>query len=209
MTATAPLRQLFAGLRVLLALTLVLGLAYPLAITGVAQIAAPGNANGSRVSTVANANGPGSEGGAGRVVGSDLVGQPFDGPQWFHPRPSAAGEDGYDTLASGASNLGPNNPDLAAAVQERLTTYRAENGLSAGQRVPADAVTAGASGLDPDISVENARLQSARVARARSLAPAAVAKAVNDATKGRTLGILGEPRVNVLRLNLALDRLRR
>jgi K+-transporting ATPase ATPase C chain len=198
MTSTAPLRQFAAGLRVLLALTLVLGLGYPLAITAVAQIGSPANANGSRVQDA-----------TGRTVGSDLIGQSFDGEQWFHPRPSAAGEDGYDTLASAPSNLGPGSPDLAKAVAQRQADYRRENGLAAGQAVPVDAVTAGGSGLDPHISVANARLQSARVARARGLDAAAVAKAVDGATKGRTLGVLGQPRVNVLLLNLALERLRR
>lgn len=196
-TLTTTTRQLGAALRLLLVFTVLLGVVYPLAITGVAQVIAPGNANGSRI-----------EGPAGRAVGSDLVGQRFDGPGWFHPRPSAAGEDGYDTLASAASNLGPNSTVLADGVRERRAAYAAENGV-APALVPVDALTASASGLDPHVSPANAQLQAARVARARRLPLARVRQLVDDATQGRTLGILGDPRVNVVRLNLALEALRR
>lgn len=194
----SSLRQLLAGFRVLLLLTVVLGVAYPLAITGVAQVVAPAKANGSRVQDA-----------SGRTVGSSLIAQPFTTPEWFHPRPSAAGEDGYDTLSSSASNLGPNNADLVAAIKERRAAYAQENGLPAGADIPADAVTASGSGLDPQISIENARLQAPRVARARGLAPAVVLQAVEAETKGRTLGVLGDRRVDVLALNLRLERLRR
>lgn len=193
---TAPVRQLAAGFRVLIVLTVILGIAYPLAITGIAQVVAPGKANGSRVEV------------GGKTIGSSLIAQPFTGAQWFQPRPSAAGENGYDTLSSSASNLGPNNPDLVKTIDERKAAYAKANGV-APSAVPADAITAGGSGLDPAISPANARIQALRVARARGLAPAAVLALVQRTTRGRTLGILGAPRVNVLALNLAVQRLRR
>lgn len=197
MTATSSLRQLLAGFRVLLALTVLVGVLYPLAITAIGQVTSPGNANGSRV-----------ESASGATIGSDLIAQPFDGPQWFHPRPSAAGEDGYDTLASAASNLGPNSSDLVDAIDERRAAYAQANGVSPAA-VPVDALTASGSGLDPDISPANARLQTARVARARGVSPAEIEAIVEQHTKGRTLGVLGDARVNVLELNLALDHLQR
>lgn len=190
MSFSSSARQLAAAVRVLLALTLLLGIAYPLAVTAVAQLASPGTANGSRIES------------GGQTIGSSLVGQPFAGAQWFQPRPSAAG-DGYDGLSSGPSNLGPNHPELVAAVRARRDAYAAAHGV-APQAVPADAVTASASGLDPHISPANARLQVPAVARARGLAPASVTALVDRAQQGRTLGILGEPRVNVVELNAAL-----
>ncbi|MBJ7471928.1 MAG: potassium-transporting ATPase subunit KdpC [Solirubrobacteraceae bacterium] len=195
MSASSATRQLLAGFRVLLILTLLVGVAYPLAITGVAQVVSPGNANGSRLEH------------RGAVIGSQLIAQPFEGEEWFQPRPSAAGEDGYDTLSSSASNLGPNSSDLVAAVKERRDGYVQANGVAPAD-VPVDAVTAGGSGLDPHISPANARHQVARVAAARSLPPTQVQQLVDDHTQGRTLGFLGDPRVNVLDLNLALERLR-
>jgi K+-transporting ATPase ATPase C chain len=185
-------RQLAPALVVFLALTLLTGVAYPLAVTGVAQVAFPGRADGSLIER------------DGRVVGSRLIGQSFAGARYFHPRPSAAGE-GYDAMASSPSNLGPTNEDLIRAVRERRATYRRENDLRAGQRVPIDAVTASGSGLDPDISPTNARLQAARVARARGLELNDVLALIEEHTDGRSLGFLGEPGVNVLELNLALD----
>jgi len=185
-------RQLAPALMVFIALTLLTGIAYPLAVTGVAQVAFPGRADGSLIER------------AGRVVGSRLIGQPFTEPRYFHPRPSAAGE-GYDGMASSASNLGPTNPELIDEVRARSAAYRRENDLRPGQRVPIDAVTTSGSGLDPDISVANARLQAARVARARSLDLNVVQALIEEHTDGRSLGFLGEPGVNVLELNLALD----
>ena len=183
------LRQSLAGLRLLLVLTVVLGLAYPMAVYGVGRLV-PDRADGSMLTV------------DGSVVGSRLIGQAFDGDEWFLPRPSVAG-DGYDPLASGASNLGPENPDLLATVTERKQEVADREGVDP-SAVPADAVTASGSGLDPDISPEYARLQVDRVARARGLDPDAVRQLVDDHVQGRDLGFLGEPRVNVLELNAAL-----
>jgi K+-transporting ATPase ATPase C chain len=185
-------RQLAPALMVFIALTLLTGIAYPLAVTGVAQVAFPGRADGSLIER------------GGRVVGSRLIGQAFTEPRYFHPRPSAAGE-GYDGMASSASNLGPANPELIDEVRARSAAYRRENDLRPAQRVPIDAVTTSGSGLDPDISVANARLQAARVARARSLDLNVVQALIEEHADGRSLGFLGEPGVNVLELNLALD----
>ena len=191
-------RQTWAGLRVLLVLTVLLGFVYPLAVTGIAQVAFPWQANGSLVSSTGERVTSRDD-----AVGSLLIGQAFDGPEWFHPRPSAAG-DGYDTLASAGSNLGPLNEDLLAAVEERRTAVADAEGIDPAD-VPVDALTASGSGLDPDISPEYAQLQVARVARERGLSQDEVRALVDDATVGRDLGVLGEPRVNVLRLNLALQ----
>ena len=191
-------RQFWAGLRVLLVLTVLLGVAYPLAVTGVSQLLFRWQAQGSLVDAsgerVTDADG---------AVGSLLIGQSFDDSRWFHPRPSAAG-DGYDTLASAGSNLGPLNPDLVATIEERRAAVADEEGV-APTDVPADALTASASGLDPDISPAYAELQVARVAAERGLDEQEVRTLVDQTTVGRDLGVLGEPRVNVLRLNLALE----
>lgn len=186
------LRQLRPAIVALLAFTVLLGVVYPLVTTAVAQVAFPHEADGSLIER------------DGVVVGSELLGQSFVAPQYFHPRPSAAGS-GYDGSASSGSNLGPLSADLAAAVTERIATYREENGLDDSVAVPVDAVTASGSGLDPHISVANARLQVARVATARGLDPAVVTALVDEHTDGRTFGVLGEPGVNVVLLNLALD----
>lgn len=189
---SALIRQSVAGLRVLLVLTVLTGLLYPLAVFGVGRLV-PDRADGSMVEV------------DGEVVGSRLIGQPFDGDEWFLPRPSAAGE-GYDPLASGASNLGPENPDLLAAVEQRRAEVAEREGVDPAL-APPDAVTASASGLDPHISPAYADLQVARVARARGLDEDTVRRLVAEATTGRELGILGEPRVNVLELNAALTML--
>lgn len=188
-------RQILPAVVAFAVLTIVLGIAYPLAVTGVAKLFFPAQANGSLVEV------------GGTVVGSSLVGQGFTEPQYFHPRPSAAG-DGYDTGASGASNLGPTNPELVGAdglVAERSAAYRAENALAHDVAVPVDAVTASGSGLDPEISVANAELQTPRVARARHMAESEVRGLVAANTRARPLGVLGEAGVNVLELNVALD----
>ena len=175
-----------------LALTVLTGVVYPLVVTGIAQVAFPGRADGSLLER------------DDVVVGSRLIGQNFAEDRYFHPRPSAAG-DGYDGAASSASNLGPTNPDLLSAVEERVAAYRELNGLGADEEVPVDAVTSSGSGLDPHISVANARLQAPRVAEARGLSVDEVLELVDEHEDGRPLGFLGEPGVNVLELNLALD----
>ena len=187
-------RQLFPALRMLLMLTIVTGIVYPLVVLAIGQGVFSDRADGSLIRR------------DGHVIGSSLLGQNFAKPRYFHPRPSAAGTDGYDGAASGASNLGPSNPALTKAVRERAAQYRNENGLAADVRVPVDAVTASGSGLDPDISVANARVQVARVAKARGLGDASVRKLVDDHVTDRQAGVLGEETVNVLNLNLALDR---
>lgn len=185
-------RQLIPAIVAFLAFTVLVGLLYPLAITGIAQVAFPSQADGSLVKQ------------EGKVVGSSLIGQNFSGPQYFHPRPSSAG-DGYDAMSSSASNLGPSNPELLREVRKRLRLYRVENGLPPSQEVPADAVTGSGSGLDPMISPENARLQAQRVANARGMTLDQVMALVRAKTTGRSLGFLGEPGVNVVELNLTLD----
>ena len=186
-------RQLFPALMMMVGFTVIAGLAYPLVVTGIAQGLFNNKADGSLV-----------ENADGQVVGSSLIGQSFSEPEYFHPRPSAAG-DGYDGSASSGSNLGPTNDDLLASVEERADAYREENRLDADAQVPVDAVTASASGLDPNISVANARLQAPRVAEERGLDLDTVTGLVDDHTSGRDVGFLGEKRVNVLELNLALD----
>jgi K+-transporting ATPase ATPase C chain len=186
-------RQLLPAVIALVALTVITGLIYPLVVTGIAQVAFHDKANGSLVKE------------DGVVVGSKLIGQQFSDAKYFHPRPSAAGA-GYDALSSSFSNLGPTNPDFLRSVEERVAAYREENDLPATQLVPVDAVTASASGLDPEISVANAKLQAARVAEARAMPVDEVLALVKEHTRGRQWGFLGEPGVNVLELNLALDR---
>jgi potassium-transporting ATPase KdpC subunit len=166
---------------------------YPLIVFGIGQALFPAKANGS---LIVDADGV--------VRGSRLIGQPFAADKYFHPRPSAAGN-GYDPTSSGGSNLGPTSRKLRDAIAQNLADYRSQNGLKEADSVPADAVTASGSGLDPHISPESAGLQTARVAAARGLPPAAVAALVERAMERPQLGFLGEPRVNVLRLNMALD----
>ena len=188
------IRQLRPALLVLVIMTALTGVIYPLAVTGEAQAAFKDKANGSLIRK------------DGKIVGSSLIGQTFADAKYFHSRPSAAGA-GYDGTASSGSNLGPTNPALLDAVKQRVATYRTENGFSADVPVPADAVTASGSGLDPQISIANARLQAARVAKTRGIAVAVVDKAIHANTAARPLGVLGDPGVNVLLLNLSLDRL--
>jgi potassium-transporting ATPase KdpC subunit len=184
------LRQTLAGLWLLLVLTVVLGLGYPLLMTGFGQLAFHGQANGSMVEL------------DGKDVGSSLIGQQFKGAQWFQPRPSAGS---YDALASGGTNLGPNSPDLLKSVDGARAQIARRDGVSPAA-VPPDAVTSSGSGLDPDISPAYADIQVNRVARARGMSVADVQKLVDEHTQGRILGFLGEPRVNVLELNMALAR---
>jgi potassium-transporting ATPase KdpC subunit len=173
-------------------LTLLTGVLYPLIVTGVGQVAFPNQANGSLIQS------------GGRVVGSRLLGQAFSSPQYFWSRPSATAPQPYNGAASSGSNLGPINPALEAAVRERIAALRAADPSNT-TRVPIDLVTASGSGLDPHISPAAAQHQLPRVARARNMSQDAVRRFVDDATEGRTFGIWGEPRVNVLELNLALD----
>ncbi|MGE0008683.1 MAG: potassium-transporting ATPase subunit KdpC [Parvibaculaceae bacterium] len=171
--------------------TLLLGLAYPLAVTGIAQIAFPRQASGSLI----------REG--NRVIGSALIGQDFSRPEYLHPRPSAAG-DGYDAGASAGSNLGPLNPDLAKRIAASTASVRSEN-PNAGGPVPADGVTASASGLDGDISPAYAFYQVGRIAAARGVSATEVRRVIADRVRPAFLGFIGQPRVNVLETNLALD----
>jgi K+-transporting ATPase ATPase C chain len=191
----AWLVEIKISLRAVLCLAIVLCGIYPLTVWILNQGLFPKRSNGSL------------EERAGQILGSSLLSQAFTEPRYFHPRPSAAGQ-GHDAARSGASNLGPTSKKLAEAIRERVDAYRRENGLLGVDLVPADAVTASASGLDPHISLGNAFLQAGRVARARGLAEADVRHLVERLREGRTLGILGEPRVNVLVLNLALDGVR-
>ena len=165
---------------------------YPAVVWGIVQGLFHSQANGSLVEV------------QGQVIGSSLLAQSFTGAGYFHPRPSAAG-DGYDAVSSGGSNLGPTSQKLYAAVKERVAAYRAENKLAPEVLIPVDAVTASASGLDPHISVKNALLQASRVAGVRGISEEALRKKILSHTDGRDLGIFGEPRVNVLMLNLDLD----
>ena len=187
-------RQLLPSLIMVVVATLVLGFVYPLTVYGASQVLFKDNAEGSLVEQ------------DGKVVGSRWIGQNFVEEKYFHPRPSAAGETGYDSALSSASNYSTSNENLLKAVQERTELFRKENGLTADQKVPVDAVTTSASGLDPHISVANARLQAPRVAHTRGLSVGEVLDLVDDNTDERALGFLGEPGVNVLLLNLALDK---
>jgi len=182
------LRQTLAGLFLLLAFTVVFGLGYPLLMTGIGQVAFHDQADGSMVQV------------KGKDVGSSLIGQEFKGAQWFQSRSSAGS---YDALASGGTNLGPNSPDLLKSVQKARADIARQDGVAPAD-VPPDAVTSSGSGLDPHISPAYADLQVARVAKARGLSVVDVQRLVDDHTQGRILGFLGEPRVNVLELNLAL-----
>jgi K+-transporting ATPase ATPase C chain len=189
------LRQSWAGLRVLLAFTLVLGLGYPFVVAGISQLLLNDQANGSLVER------------DGEVVGSSLIGQTFEGPEWFHSRPSAAG-DGYDPLATAGSNLGAESEELLTLVEQRRLAVAEEDGVDPAD-VPPDALTASASGLDPHISPTYAYQQVDRIATERDLDPAEVRVLVDDHVQGRALGFLGGEGVNVLELNLALDALAR
>ncbi|MET8523449.1 potassium-transporting ATPase subunit KdpC [Nocardioides sp. NBC_00163] len=193
----ALLRHSLAGLRVLIAATLLCGIIYPLVVTGVAQAAFGWRADGSLVTeSGSHTNDP------AEAVGSALIGQGNDDEGLFYPRPSAAG-DGWDTLSTYGSNLGPEDPDLVKAITERQREIAAREGVSVDQ-VPADAVTTSASGIDPDISPAYAAIQVSRVARANGLSEEQVKSLVTENTDGRTFGFLGESRVNVLELNIAV-----
>ena len=176
-----------------LLLTVLTGLIYPGIVTGLCQALFPNQANGSLVTR------------NGQVVGSKLLGQNFAKPEYFHPRPSAAGNDGYDPTASQGSNLGPTSQKLVDRMKASAEQFRKENPAYSGA-IPADAITASGSGLDPHISVANAQAQAARIAQIRSAKPVDIQSLIAGLTENRDLGFLGEGRVNVLALNLALDR---
>ena len=191
------MKDFFSHIRGAVVSTLVLAVVccglYPLVVFGISQLLFRDQANGSLI-TGAN----------GSVRGSKLLGQAFSDPKYFHPRPSAAGN-GYDAASSGGSNLGPTSQKLNDAIKDRVAAYRKENGLSENDSLPADAVTASGSGLDPQISLRNAELQTRRIAKARGLSEQKVRELIQENTDGRDLGVFGEPGVNVLNLNLALD----
>ena len=184
--------QILPGLRIKLFMTLLLGVAYPLLITGICQRVFPGAANGSLITA------------GDRIIGSDLIGQNFSRPEYFHTRPSAAGKKGYDAASSAGSNFGPTSRKLIDRVKASVEAFRKENPDYRGP-IPADLLTASSSGLDPHISPDSARAQAPRVARARGIPLEAVQRFIDQLAKGPDLGLLGEPRINVLRLNLALN----
>jgi len=186
------LSQLWPALRINVFLVILLGVGYPLAVTGISQLVFPHQANGSLITK------------NGQVVGSELIGQNFTKPEYFQPRPSAAGNDGYDPTASGGSNYGPTNQKLIDRVKASVDKFHKDNPDYQGP-IPADLLTASGSGLDPDISPASAQAQEARVAKARGISQDQVGQMVAQYTKSPDLGLLGEPRVNVLKLNLALD----
>jgi potassium-transporting ATPase KdpC subunit len=192
------MKEMLSEIRSAVLATLVLAVVccglYPLVVFGLAQALFPQAANGSLMVDA-----------GGKIQGSRLIGQPFSSDRYFHPRPSAAG-DGYDATSSGGSNLGPTSRKLRDSLAQNVADYRAQNGLATNAPVPADAVTASASGLDPHISVANAQIQVARVAKARGLSVEKVRELVARNTDSPSLGFLGEPGVNVLALNLAVDR---
>lgn len=191
------MKELFSEIRGAVLATLIIAIVccglYPLVVFGISQALFRDKANGS---LILDKN--------GTVRGSKLLGQAFTGEKYFQPRPSAAGN-GYDAANSGGSNLGPTSQKLNDAIKERVEAYRKENGLSENESVPADAVTASGSGLDPHISLRNAEMQTPRVAKARGLSEDKVRALVQQNTDGRDLGVLGDPGVSVLELNLALD----
>jgi K+-transporting ATPase ATPase C chain len=188
------LAQLTPALRMLAIMTALTGVIYPLVVTGVAKVAFPRAANGSLIVT------------DGKTLGSDLIGQPFDDRKYFWSRPSATSPQPYNGMASSGSNQGARNPALADAVKDRIKALRDADPDNTAA-VPVDLITASGSGLDPHISVAAAEYQLARVTKARGLASEKVQRLVTENTEGRTLGVLGEPRVNVLKLNIALDRI--
>jgi len=187
-------QQLLPAVRATFLLTVLTGLVYPGVVTGLCQILFSDKANGSLVKK------------DGQIVGSVLIGQNFSRAEYFHPRPSAAGVNGYDPTASGGSNLGPTSQKLYDRVKASADEFRKENPTFAGP-IPSDAVTASASGLDPEISAANAEAQIARVSAARGVKKEEIERLVASETKQRELGLLGEPRINVLEVNLTLDRL--
>jgi K+-transporting ATPase ATPase C chain len=185
-------QQILPGLRIKLFMTVLLGVVYPLAMTGISQVLFRDKANGSLKAS------------GGKVIGSQLIGQNFTKAEYFQPRPSAAGNDGYDATSSSASNYGPTNQKLIDRVKASIEKFRKENPDYTGP-LPADLVTASASGLDPHLSPDSAKAQASRIAKARGVSVDKVNELISQFTEGPGLGLLGEPRVNVLMLNLELD----
>ena len=190
-------KQMGKALKLLVLMTVLTGLVYPLAITGLARLLMPYQADGSLITK------------DGRIVGSKWIGQNFSSPKYFHGRPSAAGPDGYDGSSSGGSNLGPKNKQLIDSIKVKIDTVRKQNDLNAADPVPADWVTTSGSGLDPDISPSTARLQAKRIAQVRGFDLQTVHTLIESRIQPRQFGLFGEPRVNVLELNLALDAVKR
>jgi K+-transporting ATPase ATPase C chain len=184
--------QILPGIRIKIFMTILLGVVYPLAITGICQVIFPRQSNGTLITV------------GGKVIGSEIIGQNFTKPEYFQPRPSAAGSDGYDATSSGGSNYGPTNQKLIDRVKASLEKFRKENPDYQGP-IPADLLTTSASGLDPHLSPDSALAQVPRVAKARSVSVDQVYRLIARYTEAPDLGFIGEPRVNVLKLNLALD----
>lgn len=187
------MRNLWIAVKMTLVLTVLTGIIYPIVVFGIADVIFPSQAGGSLITH------------GGRVVGSAVIGQNFSQERYFHGRPSAAGDKGYDASNSGGSNLGPTNKTLISAVDSRIKTVVEENPGINPSDVPIDLVTASGSGLDPEISPAAAEIEMARVAKARGVSPDLVRSLIRENTRGRLLGVFGEPGVNVLKLNLALD----
>ena len=187
-------KQLLASIRILLTFTVLVGVIYPLAITAISRLSFSDKSNGSFIKVDS------------KIVGSSLIGQNFEGSEWFHSRPSAAGE-GYDAMASSGSNLGPTNEDFIASVEQRANDYRKENMLDDSVQVPLDAVTASGSGLDPEISLVNAKLQALRVAKARNLTESVVLQLISKEKTDNIFDFGMDERINVLKLNIALNKL--
>jgi len=188
-------KNILRSFLLLIIFTIILGFLYPLLITGVSKIIFPYRSSGSLTKY------------GDKIVGSELIGQNFTGEQYFHPRPSAAGKNGYDPLSSGGSNYAPTNEDFISAVKERISNLRKENNLEDYIKIPSDAVTSSGSGLDPDISVGNSILQADRIAKKRNIPVSEINDLIRQNAAKRMLGFLGEPKVNVLKLNLLLDNL--
>ena len=186
------MKQFWIAIKITVVMIVITGIAYPLLVTGLSGVLFHHQASGSLMTA------------GGKTIGSELIGQRFTRPEYFHGRPSAAGNDGYDGLSSTGSNLGLTNQKLIDRVKEDVKRVRSENPTYAGP-IPADLVTQSGSGLDPDISPASAELQIARVAMARGMSPETLRQIVESHTEGRQFGLLGEPRINVLKLNLALD----
>lgn len=188
---------IYRAIMATIVLAVITGIVYPLAMTGIAQLVFREKANGSLIKNHE------------KIIGSELIGQNFSKPEYFHPRPSAAGKEGYDASSSSGSNLGPTNAKLIEGVKNNIRRIQEENPGVKTEQIPVDLVTASASGLDPHISPASALLQAPRVAKVRRLEETAVKELVAENTEDRLLGIFGEPRVNVLLLNLALDNLKK